>query len=171
MKKKDKGRVSFEFANALIRLIDSRFRANTCDGIIKDVDETKFTCTVTVQETEFNEVPLRVLISSQSSFIEIPKTGTSCVMTFRDMNMTRPQILEVHECDKILMKIGSVILNITKKGFTIKNGSNSLKTIESDLLDKIIGHAHLTALGPSGPPINIDDFTNIKTKIVSFYEE
>jgi hypothetical protein len=110
----------------LLRIIDSRLRANNCDGIIESVDETTFTCSVTVGSATFQDVPLRVLISTQSSFLEIPKVGTECVMTFRDANLGRPQLLEVNECDKILIKVGTSTLNIIDGEFKFNGGTKGI---------------------------------------------
>jgi hypothetical protein len=91
-----------EFTFSLLRLIDSRCRYSTLiDGIVKSVNEANFTCSVTVQGAEFTNVPLRVLIGVQAGFIEIPKEGTQCIISFRDNNMGRPQVVEVHDVDKL----------------------------------------------------------------------
>jgi len=39
----------------------------------------------------------------------------------------------------------------------------TLQTLISTLLDKLIAHTHPTGVGPSGPPVNVADFTAIKT--------
>jgi hypothetical protein len=135
------------FSNALLRIIDSRLRANNCDGVVKDVDKTKFTCTVTVGETDFTEVPIRVLISKQASFVEIPAVNSSVVMTFRDANMARPQLLEVDECQEILIKIGNSTLDITDGLFKFNGGSHGIPKADEiktqsekdkDILDGIL---------------------------------
>jgi hypothetical protein len=54
----------------------------------------------------FTNVPLRVLINSKSSFIEIPADNTTVLMTFRDGDFARPQLIEVHECKEIIIEIG-----------------------------------------------------------------
>jgi hypothetical protein len=134
-----------QFLEDLSKLIATHTRAANIDGIVYDEpDETKFTCTVQIPTTEalIYNVPLRVLISSQSSFIEIPKKGTACVLTFRDMNESRPQILEVHECKKIIFKCDSIIFNDgTNDGFVLvaklvsayNNVVNDIGTIKTAL--------------------------------------
>jgi hypothetical protein len=156
------------FGNTLLRLIDSRMVNNNCDGIITEVDEAKFTTTVKVSEVEFHEVPLRVLISSQASFIEIPKIGTNCVVVFRDANMGRPYILEVHECTKILCKVGTSTFNVTESGFLLTRGNSGLKKTLTDLIDAINTMTVTTPSGPSGTPINATVFTNIKTDLNNY---
>ena len=156
------------FGQALLRIIDARVRNNNADGIITAIDETKFTATVKVGAVEFYAVPLRVLVSSQASFIEIPKINTNCVIVFRDANMQRPYILEVHECSKILMKIGAASYSMNENGFSFVKNSSGLKKTLSDLLDAITKMTVTTATGPSGTPINAVDFTNIKDDLDNY---
>lgn len=156
------------FGNALLRLIDSRVRNNNVDGVVTEVDETKFTATVKIGLVDFYEVPLRVLSGSQASFIEIPKVGTNCVVVFRDANMGRPYILEVHECTKILVKIGTSTMTINESGFLMSRGSSGLKKTLSDLIDAISQLTVTTGVGPSGVPINLSTFTQIKTDLDNY---
>ena len=163
--------ITAQFLEDLSKIIALQTRAANIDGIVFDEpDETKFTCTVQIPTTEtlFYNVPLRVLISSQSSFIEIPKKGTTCVLTFRDMNESRPQILEVHECKKIICKIDNTQLYLDTAGFKIINGASGLKKTLSDLIDAINLLTVPTGTGPSGTPINSATFTNIKTDLNNY---
>jgi hypothetical protein len=139
MAKRNKETQKQEFANSLVRLIDSRFRANVIDGTVVSVDETKFTCVVKVErETgkyiEYNDVILGVLIDSKASFIRIPKVNTFCHITFLEFNTSRPTLLDVHECDKIMFTVGNQTLEI-KDGSFIFNGGNKGGMV---LLDKLL---------------------------------
>lgn len=156
------------FGNALWRLIQAAIRNSNSDGVVTAVDETKFTATVKVNEIEFHEVPLRVLISEQASFVEIPKVGTNCVIIFRDANMQRPYILEVHECTKVLLKVGTSVFDATESGFSMVRGSSGLKKTLTDLIDAINAMTVTTPSGPSGTPINAVTFTNIKNDLNNY---
>lgn len=91
----------FELGVALERLIRVSTRGKTMvDGLIQDVDESDFTCTVSVAGTVFSGVPLKVLVGSKASIIEIPTAGTACLVGFRDGDQQRPQIMQVNEVDK-----------------------------------------------------------------------
>lgn len=68
------------------------------------------------------------------------------------------------------IKTDTTEFTIDPAGFTLKKGTETLKKIMSDLLDAIIAETHATGTGPSGPPINIADFTAIKTRIGTFFE-
>lgn len=134
-----------KFVDSVQKLIDNSLRNSVVDGIISsDTDMSKFTCNVKVNNIEFFDVPVRVLISKQASFLEIPKKDSHCLLTFRDSNQNRPQIMEVDECEKILVKIGDQSLEISENGFIFNEGKNDglikinqlitkLNTIENDL--------------------------------------
>lgn len=117
------------------------------DGTIFSVDEDEFTCSVTVSDStssiQYDDVPLRVLIGSQASVIEIPVVGTNCVIFFRDGVLGRPQLAMVHEVDKLLLNCNQIIANngnngglinivdLVKDVNSIKDDVNKLKTIFS----------------------------------------
>ena len=138
------------------------------DGIVKTVDETKFTCSIEVNLATFNDVPLKVITNTQSSFIEIPKVNTDCLLRFKDNNINCPQLISVHECEKILIKVGASTLDITDGLFEFNGGANDGLVLINSLVGKINRlenafnhHMHPTAAigSPSLPlvfPPNID---------------
>jgi len=101
------------------------------EAVIKAVYESTFTCDVDISSpnpdgsstntTVFN-VPLKILTGSQASFIEIPTVGTDCLLCYRDNNIQRPQISQVNQCDKILIKIGDNVLQVDTTGFIFNSG-------------------------------------------------
>lgn len=156
------------FRDALLRIIQNNIRYNNADGVIKSIDEAKFTASVQINKTVYNNVPLRVLISAQASFIEIPKVGSACVVIFRDMNNSRPYILEVHECSKVICKVGNSVLNVQEAGFSMVRNSSGLKKTLEDLIDAINALTVTTPSGPSGTPINAVSFTSIKNDLNNY---
>jgi hypothetical protein len=105
------------------------------EGTIKSVDETKFNCVVTVSgnsvNTDILNVPLKVLIGSQASVIEIPAVGSDCTVCYRDNNIQRPQLVAVDKSDKLLIKIGNdsdgyQTLQVTKDGFVFNGGTHGM---------------------------------------------
>lgn len=134
------------------------------EGVISTVDEVKFTCDVTIQSTNpdgsdtntiINNVPIKVLQGTQASFIEIPEVGSNCTLCFRDNNIQRPQLYQVDQCDKILIKISNQILQIDSNGFVFNDGTIGM--VKADVLktesekDKAILDALLQIL--TGAPI------------------
>jgi hypothetical protein len=141
------------------------------EGIINAVNETAFTCDVSIQtnnsdgtvtDTIFHDIPLKVLIGSQASLIEIPKIGTNCTLCFRDNNIQRRQLYQVHECDKILIKIGSQTLQVDTNGFIFNGGTldgmvkvnssvDQLNKLETDVNNlKTVFSTWLVASGDGG---------------------
>lgn len=99
-----------QLGGALIQLIQNMNRANqVTEGVIKDVDEVKYTCTITIWETEFLVVPLRVLIGSNASIVEIPAIGTNCLVCFRDNDINRPQLFSVDQSKRIEITASELI--------------------------------------------------------------
>ena len=66
---------------------------------------------------------------------------------------------------KLTVTVNTTKLTMEQDGFTIERGSESLKKLLSDTLDKILALTVTTPNGPSGTPINFADFTAIKNRI------
>lgn len=130
-----------ELSNALYNVIKKLGRGSVVvDATIMTVDETAFTCEVEITNTgetptHFFDVPLRVLISAQASFVEIPKVGTKCLICFRDSNINRPQIIGIHEALKILVKCDNIVFNDGTLGGMVKlqEAVNEYNEIKQDL--------------------------------------
>lgn len=72
---------------------------------------------------------------------------------------------------KYTVTMDTVTYEISRDGFKVKRGSETLKKILSDMLDKIIAQTHTTPSGVSGPPINAADFTAIKNRLPNLLTE
>jgi hypothetical protein len=179
--------LEYEAQKALTRVSEKFARASVLtEGTIFSVDATKFTCVVLMGDnnTKISGVPLKVLIGSQASIIEIPKVGTDCLLRFKDNNIQRPQLESVHEIDKYLwvlegntltFDINGFILTsdtssitMTKDGVKLIKGSSGLKKTLKDLIDAINALTVPTGTGPSGLPINSATFTNIKKDLDNY---
>lgn len=66
---------------------------------------------------------------------------------------------------KYTVTMGSVTYEISRDGFAIKRGTETLKKILSDLIDQIVAEKHPTPSGVSGPPINAAQFEAIKQRL------
>jgi hypothetical protein len=107
-----------------------------------DPDNPSFTADVQVGESTFNNVPLKVLVGSQASVIEIPAVGSNVLMTFRDGNIQRYQMLFIDQVDRLLITCQSKVqFNQGQLGGIVKviplttalnagqNDTNDLKTL------------------------------------------
>ena len=98
------------------------------EGTVLSVDTSKFTCDVQVgpssgDSTQFSDVPLRVLISNQASVIEMPAVGSVVLLSFRDGNLGRPQIIAVQQTDDFLITVNKTV-NINNKQMVLNAGGN-----------------------------------------------
>lgn len=66
---------------------------------------------------------------------------------------------------KYTVTMDTVTYEISREGFAIKRGSETLKKILSDLLDQLAQEKHPTPSGVSGPPINAAAYVAIKERI------
>ena len=131
------------------------------EGVVINTDaaETEFVCDVQIvssdgQPTYYN-VPLKVMIGSQASFIEIPQLKSNCLMGFRDGNQGRPQILFIDQVLKILVNCNNFIFNSGELGGMVKakvleEESNKDKAILDGLL-AIINGAPIPEPGNGSP--------------------
>ena len=82
----------------------------------------------------FSNVPLETLINSQASFVVIPNdvsgSESNVLMTFRDGNIARPQLIKTHKAKEIIMIVvdntDSSKVDITPKTIIFNGGSNGL---------------------------------------------
>jgi hypothetical protein len=129
-----------ELRDAMVRAIRAATREHVIiEGTILTVDETAFTASVQIGDTTdiatLYDVPLRVLIGQQASFIEIPVEGTKCIISFTDGNVGRPRIQEVHQALKILVNCDNIIFNNGTLGglVIVQNNVDRLNKIENDI--------------------------------------
>ncbi len=156
-------------------------------AIIKEVDETAFSCTVIFDdELEYTDVRLRSVIDpDKQGFCFIPAVD-SVVMVGRIANSEQLYVALFSELDKVLLSSGSMEVTLdpdklelkkgdttfkqTEDGFTITRSDEGLKKLLEDLITAISQLTVPTGVGPSGTPINTAVFTQIKTRIGNFLE-
>lgn len=143
----------FELATSLEKLINILNKGKTLiDGKITSVDEDNFTCEIQVLTTTFSGVPLRVLIGSQASVYEIPVIGTSCLISFRDSDIQRPQIMSIDQVDTLKINCVSLVeFNGGSLGGLVKvedlvTRLNDIEDLVNDLIEQYNGHTHILAL-------------------------
>lgn len=116
-------------------------------GKVTKVDKDKNTCTVEPIDGTPKIFDVKFSPSDSIDFLIVPKVDSMVVVSF--MNKDNAFVSMFSEVDK----------------YTIKSSEEDLKTILSDLIDTINQMTVTTAMGASGTPINIADFTDIKTRL------
>lgn len=132
------------FAHAVKTLMRG---ALTVDGIIDAVDTTAYTVDVKIAGETMFSVPMRVLVSSQASVIEIPALNSACLIVFRDNNISQPQLFMVDKVTELRIDT-KVIFNKGTLGGMVK--AKELQTQSNK--DKAILDALLNII--NGTPIN-----------------
>lgn len=72
--------------------------------------------------------------------------------------------------DGIELKIGSSTITVTSGGLTLKKGGSGLKKTLESMLDAICQLTVPTGVGPSGVPINMASFQQIKAEVSQYME-
>lgn len=149
-----------ELSSALARAIRILTKgASIVDGKVTSVDTDAYTCDVEVGDSNgavtIYDVPLRVLIGSRASVVEIPVAGSNCLIGFRDSDLGRPQLVSVHSTDKLLINCGSVVFNDGGNGGLVKveelrqQSEKDKKII--DVLLNVISGSEITEAGNGAP--------------------
>lgn len=170
---------------ALCELIKS-FISPPNYGVVKSVDEKKRICSVQISGILRENVLLYTVVDDAlKGFCFVPKVGSKVVVT--SINDTRSCVSMFSEIDKVLLTIDEKVemtmdketlhykndkteLKITNKGFTIKKDSSGLLKTLTDLCDALAKLTVTTAMGASGIPINVADFTKIKADLKKYLE-
>lgn len=71
---------------------------------------------------------------------------------------------------RLTASVGTTDFQVSRDGFTIKRGGESLLTIMDDLLAAVQAETHSTSTGPSGPPINIAEYVAIQARLPQIFE-
>ena len=135
------------------------------DGIISNVRTDTMLVDVTISGQLFQDVPLKVLVGTQPTIIEVPSDQSPCLVCLRNADFTTPQILMIQNVDSYLLNIGKVNYTITSSGFKLVNDSSGLKNTLKNLINAILALTVPTGTGPSGVPINASTFNNILTDL------
>lgn len=116
---------------------------------VDDVNEGERTCSVTPLNggVAVFGVRLQAIKGTEKGLVIFPKVGSQAIVTF------------------INKQTGYLALHTEIDGYIIETGSESLKTILTDLIEAIEQLTVTTGVGPSGVPINLPAFTAIKTRL------
>jgi len=126
----------FDLSAALEQLMKNHNRGNILvEGTVIAVNDD-YTCDVKIGEITQYSVPLKVVTNSQASVYEIPVVNTGCLITFRDGNLSRPQIVVVDQVDQLLINCSTIVeFNGGDKGglINVVDLVTRLNKVESDI--------------------------------------
>lgn len=128
-----------------------------------------FVCQYTeIDKLIFTDNNLKLTIDTEKLELErdnvtITSDGSSTVIKASDATATV-------NTDGIELKIGSSTITVTSGGLTLKKGGAGLKKTLESMLDAICKLTVPTGVGPSGVPINMASFQQIKAEVSQYME-
>lgn len=155
------------------RSVNERLRSaaeNTLYGTVEEVSEEMRTCKVRLGNVILHNVLLYSVEKKElRGFVFIPKKGSPVLISRIGGN--RYYVEMFSEVDKVILTIGDkTLFEVTEKGFRMDRGAAGIKKTLSDLCDAICALTVTTAVGPSGAPINVAQFKQIKEELNDFLE-
>ena len=128
-----------------------------------------FVCQYTeIDKLIFTDNNLKLTVDTEKLELErdnvtITSDGSSTVIKASDATATV-------NTDGIELKIGSSTITVTSGGLTLKKGGAGLKKTLESMLDAICQLTVPTGVGPSGVPINMASFQQIKAEVSQYME-
>lgn len=132
-------------------------------GIASDIDPAAGTCAVTPSDGSppWFEVALKAHPSATS--YAIPADGSEVVvLKYSDQAAA---VIAAAVIDRIVWQAENTTLEVTPEGVNLSRNTESLKAILTDICAAIEQITVPTAVGPSGVPVNISAFVQIRTRI------
>lgn len=152
------------------------------DGVVSDwipisvqqSKDTKFSAPLDVDEHVCclmdSTGDIGVVLGAIYSQDETPEGGSQDVYCVEFKNGDR--IEYNRQSRQYRIKIGTSDFKITNSGgFAIKRGSESLRTILSDLLTALAAETHPTAVGPTGVPLNVASYVALQARLNTLFFE
>lgn len=129
-----------------------------------------FVCQFTeIDKMIFTDNDLEVKVDTENIDIKKGKKITIHVDAGK-LEVTNDKVKALHEADKLTVTADSTIVKASTAGVTITRGSSGLKRTLEQILDGICALTVPTAVGPSGVPINITTFQQIKADLPNYME-
>lgn len=129
-----------------------------------------FVCQFTeIDKMIFTDNDLEVKVDTENIDIKKGKKITIHVDAGK-LEVTNDKVKALHEADKLTVTADSTIVKASTAGVTITRGSSGLKRTLEQILEGICALTVPTAVGPSGVPINITTFQQIKADLPNYME-
>jgi hypothetical protein len=177
-----------EVVEALQRFVGQSI-AKAFTAQVVDIDKAESEAVVTVEFDELTyDVKLKSIIDKKEEhLICIPRKGSQVFCVSEGNSKERFVVVACNEVDKVLFKSGKTslqlsgdgwhlqadqtILKASTGGLILKKGDAGLKKTLESLIDAILKLTVTTPVGPSGTPINAQEFTTIKDDLNKYLTE
>lgn len=175
-----------KFWDKISRIIKGQDKT-VLSGTVSEVNEAERTCTVKVENVEYEDVRLYGVVKGDlKGFCFIPKVKSQ-VLVARIGGSNELFVVMFTEIDKVILTIGekmqltveaencciqaeNTVIRATPAGMTFVRGSSGLKKTLENLIDAITKLTVTTGVGPSGIPINAQDFIKVKEDLSNYLE-
>lgn len=129
-----------------------------------------FVCQFTeIDKVVFTDNDLEVRIDTEN--IDIKKGEKITIHADAGkLEVTNDKVKALHEADKLTVTADSTTVKASTGGVTITRGGSGLKKTLEQLLDGICALTVPTGVGPSGVPINMTTFQQIKADLPNYME-
>ncbi|NLF42665.1 MAG: hypothetical protein GX587_08215 [Bacteroidales bacterium] len=174
------GRKDNEFIDALKQVLKGDKDAMFIPAKVIDVDKKYAVCEIEVMGLKYSDVSLRSIVSDNTGVILYPELKSEVIVA-RMPGSNRFFVVKVERVESVKVIIGTTVITADETGFSllsdktsvkgtssaleIKTANENLKSILADMLDAISQITVTTGVGPSGTPVNVMDFTSIKTRL------
>lgn len=129
-----------------------------------------FVCLFTeIDKVIFTDNDLEVMIDTEN--IDIKKGDKITVhVDAEKIEVTNDQVKALHEADNLTVTAAGTTVKASTAGVTITRGGSGLRRTLEQMLDGICALTVPTAVGPSGIPINMATFQQIKADLPNYME-
>lgn len=122
-----------------------------------------------IDKVIFTDKDLEVKIDTEN--IDIRKGEKITVHADKDkIEVTNDKVKALHEADKLTVTADNTTVKASTAGVTITRGGSGLRKTLEQMLDGICALTVPTAVGPSGVPINMATFQQIKADLPNYME-
>lgn len=141
--------------------------AHVLSGTASNIDESEYTCTVTLpNELEIEEVQLKALRGISTGTVIVPEDG-SYVQILRLEGAGAPDyfVFAAEKIKKQVTTIDGTVLTIDENGYNVSRSGESLTKILSDLLTALQQMTFTNGAGTTNPPNNVTTLNTIATRL------
>ena len=130
----------------------------------------RFVCQFTeIDKVIFTDNDLEVKIDTEN--IDVKKGEKITVhVDAEKLEVTNDKVKALHEAEALTLTADSTTVKVSTGGVTVTRGGSGLKKTLEQMLDGICALTVPTAVGPSGVPINMATFKQIKADLPNYME-
>ena len=153
-----------EFKQNINEMAQRHVKVQTVWARVKSVDwdSRLMVATGVVDNLDYEDVQLGIGFR----YIK-PKIGTMCLLGLIENNDAATYLIEAAEVEEYICTVGTSVLTVTKEGFKMERGNESLTKLLDDLLQAQLLATYTNGAGTTSVANNANDFAGIKTRFAN----